>query len=72
MIGEMFFTDIDGDVWQYELKTNPREAMYWDTYKLKVSDIKVLGSTDKETSKRVRLEIYKDIENVGSQSWTYS
>tara|TARA_A100000172_G_scaffold78237_1_gene63553 strand:- start:965 stop:1171 length:207 start_codon:yes stop_codon:yes gene_type:complete len=68
MIGEMFFTDIDGDVWQYELKTNPREAMYWDTYKLKVSDIKVLGSTDKETSKRVRLEIYKDIENVGSQS----
>ena len=68
MIGEMFFTDIDGDVWQYELKTNPREAMYWDTYKLKVSYIKVLGSTDKETSKRVRLEIYKDIENVGSQS----
>ena len=68
MIGEMFFTDIDGDVWQYELKTNPREAMYWDTYKLNVSDIKVLGSTDKETSKRVRLEIYKDIENVGSQS----
>ena len=68
MIGEMFFTDIDGDVWQYELKTNPREAMYWDTYNLKVSDIKVLGSTDKETSKRVRLEIYKDIENVGSQS----
>ena len=68
MIGEMFFTDIDGDVWQYELKTNPREAMYWDTYKLKVSVIKVLGSTDKETSKRVRLEIYKDIENVGSQS----
>jgi|TARA_Y100000592_G_scaffold2495_1_gene3785 hypothetical protein len=68
MIGEMFFKDIDGDVWQYELKTNPREAIYWDTYKLKVSDIKVLGSADKETKNRVRLEIYKDIENVGSQS----
>ncbi len=64
----MFFKDIDGDVWQYELKTNPREAIYWDTYKLKVSDIKVLGSADKETKNRVRLEIYKDIENVGSQS----
>jgi hypothetical protein len=68
MIGEMFFKDIDGDVWQYELTTNPREAIYWDTYKLKVSDIKVLGSADKETKNRVRLEIYKDIENVGSQS----
>ena len=68
MIGEMFFKDIDGDVWQYELKTNPREAIYWDTYKLKVSDIKVLGSADKETKNRVRLEIYKDIGNVGSQS----
>ena len=64
----MFFKDIDGDVWKYELKTNPREAIYWDTYKLKVSDIKVLGSADKETKNRVRLEIYKDIENVGSQS----
>ena len=35
MIGEMFFTDIDGDVWQYELNTDPPEATYWANYKLK-------------------------------------
>ena len=66
MKGEMFFTDIDGDVWQYELRTNPPEAMYWDTYKLKVTDIKVLTDTNRETKTRVRQEIYRDIENVGS------
>lgn len=61
MIGEMFFTDIDGDVWQYELKTNPPEAMFWETYKLKPMDIKVLAEVNKETKARVRKEIYKDI-----------
>jgi len=61
MIGEMFFTDIDGDVWQYELKTNPPEAMFWETYKLKPMDIKVLAEVNKETRVRVRKEIYKDI-----------
>jgi hypothetical protein len=66
MKGEMFFTDIDGDVWQYELRTNPPEAMYWDTYKLKVTDIKILTDTNRETKTRVRQEIYRDIENVGS------
>lgn len=66
MKGEMFFTDIDGDVWQYELRTNPPEAMYWDTYKLKITDIKVLTDANRETKTRVRQEIYRDIENVGS------
>ena len=64
--GEMFFRDIDGDLWQYELKTNPPEAMYWETYKLKPTDIKVITDADNETKKRVRHEIYKDILNVGS------
>ena len=66
MLGEMFYTDIDGDVWQYELKTTPTEAIYWDTYKLKVSNIKVLGDIPKEVKKRIQHEIYRDIENVGS------
>mgnify|MGYP003628640628 FL=1 len=66
--GEMFFRDIDGDVWQYELKTNPPEAVYWETYKLKPTDIKVISEADTEVKKRIRQEIYKDITNVGSQS----
>lgn len=64
--GEMFFRDIDGDLWQYELKTNPPEAVYWETYKLKLTDIKVISNADKETKRRIRQEIYKDIINVGS------
>lgn len=68
MIGEMFYTDIDGDVWQYELNTKPTEAVYWDTYKLKISNIKVLGDASKEIKKRVQHEIYRDIENVVPKS----
>ena len=64
--GEMFYTDIDGELWQYELKTDPPEAMYWETYKLKQTDIKIISGANKETKKRVRQEIYKDILNVGS------
>jgi len=66
--GEMFFTDIDGDVWQYELNTDPPEATYWENYKLKITDIKVITKADKEIKNRVRQEIYKDIQNVGSKS----
>tara|TARA_B100000519_G_C14016319_1_gene331221 strand:- start:355 stop:570 length:216 start_codon:yes stop_codon:yes gene_type:complete len=64
--GEMFFRDIDGDLWQYELKTDPPEAMYWETYKLKRTDVKVITDADAETKKRIQQEIYKDILNVGS------
>ena len=62
----MFFRDIDGDLWQYELKTDPPEAMYWETYKLKRTDVKVITDADAETKKRIQQEIYKDILNVGS------
>ena len=64
--GVMFFRDIDGDLWQYELKTDPPEAMYWETYKLKRTDVKVITDADAETKKRIQQEIYKDILNVGS------
>ena len=64
--GEMFFRDIDGDLWQYELKTDPPEAMYWETYKLKRTDVKVITDADAETKKRIQQEIYKDILNVGA------
>ena len=64
--GEMFFRDIDGDLWQYELKTDPPEAMYWETYKLIRTYVKVITDADAETKKRIQQEIYKDILNVGS------
>ena len=60
----MFFTDIDGDVWEYELHTTPPEAMYWKNYKIKLSDIKVISDVHKEIKKRIRKEILKDINEL--------
>ena len=39
-MSEMFFVDIDGDKWQYELSTDPPQAVYWDTYKVKLREIR--------------------------------
>ena len=60
-IGKMFFTDIDGDVWEYELHTDPPEAISWKTYKVKLSNIKVISDAHKEIKKRIRREILKDM-----------
>ena len=54
--GEMFFRDIDGDVWEYELDIDPPEALHWKNYKVKLSDIKVISDVHKEIKKRIRKE----------------
>ena len=61
MMGEMFYNDLDDEVWQYEIHTTPPEAIHWATYKLKLRDIKVISTAAKETKDRVRKEILKDI-----------
>ena len=60
----MFFTDIDGDVWEYELDIDPPEALYWKNYKVKLSDIKLISDVHKEIKKRIRKEILKDINEL--------
>tara|TARA_R100001244_G_C5156204_1_gene130416 strand:+ start:748 stop:978 length:231 start_codon:yes stop_codon:yes gene_type:complete len=62
MIGEMFYKDLDDEVWQYELHTTPPEAIHWKKYKAKLADIKVISTADKETKDRIRKEILRDIE----------
>ena len=64
MIGQMFFTDIDGDVWEYELDIDPPEALHWKNYNIKLSDIKVISDAHKEIKKRIRKEILKDINEL--------
>jgi hypothetical protein len=72
MIGEMFYIDIDEGKWQYELNTDPPEAIYWkqSSYKLRLKDIKIVTKCEPEVRKRLKYEIIKDIEksenNVGS------
>ena len=64
MTGESFYLDIDGETWQYMLVTDPEAALYWQpsSYKLKLSDIKVVSKCSPEDRKRLRREILKDIE----------
>jgi len=61
MIGEMFYRDIDNDLWQFELHTTPPEALYWKNYKIRLEDIKVISKADKHIKNRIRTEILKDI-----------
>ena len=51
----------DGTQIQYTLKTNPPEAMYWTTYRLKKGDIQIITKTDKATATQIRQEIFDDI-----------
>ena len=62
--GESFYLDIDGETWQYMLVTDPEAALYWQpsSYKLRLSDIKVVSKCSPEDRKRLRREILKDIE----------
>ena len=71
MIGESFYIDIDGETWQYMLVTEPEAALYWQpsSYKLRLSDIKIVSKCSSEDRKRLRREILKDIqENDNGQS----
>ena len=61
MIGEMFYRDIDNDLWQFELHTTPPEALYWKNYKIRLEDIKIISKADKHIRNRIRTEILKDI-----------
>jgi len=61
-MSETFYVDIDGDKWQYELSTDPPQAMYWDTYKVKTKDIKIVTKCEPEVRRRLKGEILKDIK----------
>ena len=49
------------EIISYQLKTDPLEAVYWSTYRLKKSDIKLLTKFDRETAAQLRQEILDDI-----------
>jgi hypothetical protein len=61
MVGEMFYNDSNGEVWEYKIYTTPPEAIHWTAYKVKLADIKVISTATKKTKDRVRKEILKDI-----------
>tara|TARA_B100000497_G_scaffold128058_1_gene172896 strand:- start:66 stop:347 length:282 start_codon:yes stop_codon:yes gene_type:complete len=52
----MFYGDIE-----YTLVTDPLEAMYWSTYKLKKRDVKILTKASRTEAAKLRQEILDDI-----------
>ena len=56
-------TDEEGEVYQYQLVTDPPAALYWkpSSYKLKLSDIRIATKCTGEDRKRLRRLILNDI-----------
>ena len=49
------------EIISYQLKTDPLEAIYWSTYRLKKSDIDLLTQFDRTTTAEIKQEIFDDI-----------
>lgn len=57
----MYFVDSDTTI-EYTLVTDPPEAMYWRTYKLKKSHIKIITKTDRAQAAEYRAQILASIQ----------
>tara|TARA_R110002124_G_scaffold67804_1_gene183936 strand:+ start:651 stop:962 length:312 start_codon:yes stop_codon:yes gene_type:complete len=51
----------DSKIINYTLQTDPLEAMYWSTYRLKKTDVKLLDKFDRSTAAEIKQEIFDDI-----------
>jgi hypothetical protein len=51
----------DSEIINYQLTTEPLEAIYWSTYRLKKSDITLLNKFDRSTAAEIKQEIFDDI-----------
>ena len=57
---QMFYKN-DGKLVEYKLVTDPNEAEYWTTHRLKKSEIKIITERDRSTAANLRQEILDDI-----------
>lgn len=57
---QMFYTDEDGTTVEYALKTDPPEAAFWQTYKIKKSNIKIITKMSRENQAVYRQKILDD------------
>lgn len=60
-ISRCFFVREDGTTVEYKLKTDPPEAVFWSTYRLKPAHVKVVGKYDRKTKNALAREICDDI-----------
>ena len=57
---QMFYKN-GGKPVEYKLATDPDEAEYWTTHRLKKSEIKIITECDRSTAANLRQEILDDI-----------
>ena len=58
---QYFYCDPDHGLVEFTYKTEPPEGVYWSTYKLKKSDIKILTKMDRAAAAEMRGKILEDI-----------
>jgi len=57
-----FYVREDGTHIEYELATDPPEAAFWSTYRLKATHIKVIGKYDRSEKAALAREICNSIK----------
>ena len=61
-LNECYYKRSDGSVIEYKLRTDPPEAIFWSTYKLKKSDIRIVTKGfDRAEAAALRQEILDSI-----------
>lgn len=58
---EMWHKRKDGTIVEFLIRTDPPEALYWMTYKLKVTDIMLITKVPAEEKTKLRREIYDEL-----------
>lgn len=58
---QMWHKRENGTMIEFTIVTDPPEALYWMTYKLKVSDIRLITKVPKEDKTHIRREIHEEI-----------
>ena len=59
-----YIRDDEGETWAYQLVTKPLAALYWkvSSYKLKLSDIKIVTKCAGEQRKELKRLVLRDIQ----------
>lgn len=58
---QMWHRRKDGTIVEFLIRTDPPEALYWMTYKLKVSDIILVSKVAAGEKTKLRREIYDEL-----------
>ena len=57
---QMFYTSA-GNVVEYKLVTDPPEAIYWTTHRLKKSDVKLVSKFNRSETAEIKQDVFDDI-----------